>query len=118
MREEGFCDRHGPYDASQGGCPYCAQEGGLPPAPTPLDDELPTDPWGGHGRSAPRPYEYEEEETDFGFRARLAEEDEEATQWPEARRPDWDEDKDREWAVDRGGQYLGRLRDRDQLSRG
>jgi hypothetical protein len=86
MREEGFCDRHGPFDASQGRCPYCAQEGGLPPAPPPLDDELPTDPWGGRGRSAPSAYEYEEEETDFGFRARLAEEEEEVTQWPERRR--------------------------------
>jgi len=89
MSGEGFCDRHGPYDASLGGCPYCAQEGDLPAAPRPLDDELPTDPWG--GRKRPVQVVYEEEETDFGFRARRYEEEEDATQWPERRRPGWDD---------------------------
>jgi hypothetical protein len=92
MREEGFCEKHGPYDASLGRCPYCAEASGLPPAPRPLDDEMPTDPWGGQDRPGPVAYEYEEEETDFGFRARLAEEEEDITQLPERRRPEWDED--------------------------
>jgi len=89
MREEGFCEKHGPYDASLGRCPYCAQGSDLPPAPTPLDDELPTDPWG--GRERPAHVAYEEEETDFGFRARVYGEEEDITQLPERRRPDWDD---------------------------
>ncbi len=89
-REEGLCEKHGPYDASLGQCPYCAQESSLPPAPPPLDDELPTDPWG--GRERPAQVAYDEEETDIGFRARVYEEEEDVTQWPERRRPDWDED--------------------------
>ena len=47
MSQEGFCEKHGPYDASLGRCPYCDRERGLPAAPAALDDELPTDPWGG-----------------------------------------------------------------------
>jgi len=81
MREEGFCELHGPYDASLGRCPFCAKASDLPPAPPPLDDELPTDPWGGQERPTRTPYD--EEETDFGFRARLHEEEEDVTQWPD-----------------------------------
>lgn len=77
MYQEGFCEKHGPYDASLGQCPYCAREGGLPPEPQPLDDELPTDPWGGRGGSVAGGYR--EEETDFG-RARVYDDE---TVWPE-----------------------------------
>lgn len=83
MTAGGFCEKHGPYDAGLSQCPYCAQERGLPPAPPSLDDDLVTDPWGGQGH--PAHAAYDEEETDFGFRSRLHEEDEEVTQWPERR---------------------------------
>lgn len=40
MSEEFFCDRHGPYAASYGSCPFCAQEqDGRPVAPPPLDSD-------------------------------------------------------------------------------
>jgi FHA domain-containing protein len=81
MSQEGFCEKHGPYDASLGGCPYCAQESGLPQAPPPLDDEMPTDPWGGMGR--PGRSAYDEDETDIGFRARQYEEEDDLTQFPD-----------------------------------
>lgn len=90
MSEEGFCEKHGPYDASLGQCPYCAQSSGLPPAPPPLDDELPTDPWGGRERSAQ--VAYDEEETDIGFRARVYEEEDELTEFPDRGPGSWDED--------------------------
>jgi hypothetical protein len=85
MSQEGFCDKHGPYDGPPGQCPYCAREraGNLPPAPPPLNDELPTDPWGGQ---EPRSYaeaQYDEDETDIGFRARLYEEEDERTEFPD-----------------------------------
>lgn len=38
-----FCNIHGPYDASYGTCPYCSGRANRPPAPAPLDDDLPTD---------------------------------------------------------------------------
>jgi hypothetical protein len=83
MSQEGFCDKHGPYEGSPGQCPYCAREGAdnLPPAPPPLDDELPTDPGGGQGR--PMSYAAAEDETDIGFRARLYEEEDERTEFPD-----------------------------------
>jgi hypothetical protein len=81
MKQEAFCERHGPYDASLGQCPYCSRSDPLPPAPPPLDDELPTDPYG--GRPGPSYASYDDEETDFGIRARLHEEDDEVTQWPD-----------------------------------
>jgi hypothetical protein len=89
MSQEAFCEIHGPYDASLGRCPYCARErsGNLPPDPPPLDDELPTDPWGGRERPS-----YHEEETDMGIRARVYEE-EDVTQWPESRPGGWDDDE-------------------------
>lgn len=86
-----FCEKHGPYDGAPGRCPYCARESSLPPAPAPLDDELPTDPWGGRERAAHAAYD--EEETDIGFRARLHGEEDEATQLPERRRGGLDEDE-------------------------
>lgn len=42
MTQEAYCPQHGPYDASLGGCPYCAGSQ-RPAAPTPLEDDLPTD---------------------------------------------------------------------------
>jgi hypothetical protein len=42
MTQEAYCPQHGPYDASLGGCPYCSGSQ-RPAAPTPLEDDLPTD---------------------------------------------------------------------------
>lgn len=54
MTYESFCEKHGPYDANLGSCPYCARQSSGRPVPPPmLDDEDPTDPWGGRGRPAP-----------------------------------------------------------------
>ena len=93
MSEEGFCEKHGPYDASLGGCPYCARERGLPPAPPPLDDDLPTDPWGGQSR--PARGTADEEVTDPRSQARLYEAElEEVTDWPKRRREGWEDDED------------------------
>jgi hypothetical protein len=90
---EGFCDKHGPYDASQGRCPFCARERGLPQAPPPLDDELETDPWGGREQAAYIPSD--EEETDPGGRAQLYQEElDEITQWPQKRIGDWEDDEE------------------------
>ncbi|MGC1377737.1 MAG: FHA domain-containing protein [Anaerolineales bacterium] len=38
-----LCPQHGPYDSSYGSCPYCAGSTRRPQAPTPLEDDLPTD---------------------------------------------------------------------------
>jgi hypothetical protein len=115
--EQGFCEKHGPYDASLGGCPYCAQEGRLPAAPKPLDDEMPTDPWGGRGRQGTGAYE--EEETDFGFRRRLYEEEEEVTQLPERRRLGRDLDETVVDVRERGEEgLLGFLIVREGMRRG
>jgi hypothetical protein len=114
MSAEGFCEKHGPYDASLGQCPYCARDSSLPPAPPPLDDELPTDPWGGRERSAYAAYD--EEETDIGFRARLYEEEDQVTQLPERRGEGWDED---ETVVERAETgMLGFLIVKDGMRRG
>lgn len=61
MTQEAFCPIHGPYDASLGGCPFCAQEGrnsgGAPTAGNvggvvpPGEEE--TRVYSGTGRSAP-----------------------------------------------------------------
>lgn len=101
MRAEGFCEKHGPYDASLGGCPYCAREigqrvappspAGRPAAPPPLDDELPTDPWAGRERSAYP--SADEEETDLGSWSRRRGEAEDMTDLPERRRAGWDEEE-------------------------
>ena len=113
-REQGLCEKHGPYDASLGQCPYCAQESGPPAAPRPLDDELPTDPWGGQER--PAAGAYDEEETDFGFRARLYEED---TQWPERRREGRDIDETIPYGRERGEEgLLGFLIVKEGMRRG
>lgn len=37
----GLCPVHGPYDGAQ--CSYCVGEGNRPPAPGPIDDDIPTD---------------------------------------------------------------------------
>jgi hypothetical protein len=42
MTQEAYCPQHGPYDASLGDCPYCSGSQ-RPAAPTPLEDDLPTD---------------------------------------------------------------------------
>jgi hypothetical protein len=94
---EKFCTKHGPYDASLINCPFCERERGLPGAPTPLDDELATDPWGGRSgqpnRTASRPAG-DDDETDFGIRARYLESEDEMTQLPESRRGvDYDPDE-------------------------
>ncbi len=65
MTYEAFCEIHGPYDAQLGSCPYCArQSSGRPQPPPLLDDEEPTDPWGGRGRSSAI-YDEDLEETDL-----------------------------------------------------
>ena len=38
-----ICPQHGPYDAANGSCPYCAGSTRRPMAPTPLEDDMPTD---------------------------------------------------------------------------
>jgi hypothetical protein len=93
MTVEGFCKRHGPYDAALGKCPYCARERGLPEAPPSLDD-LETDPWGGRGRPARAAYEEEEETDPRGGRARQELLDEDVTDWPRRRRDRREEDED------------------------
>ena len=114
MREEGFCEKHGPYEGSR--CPFCAQGRGLPPEPRPLDDELPTDPWGGRERPPAR-VAYGEEETDFGFRARVYEEEEDVTQLPERRRGS--EEEGDETVVERAVEgMLGFLIVREGMRRG
>jgi hypothetical protein len=83
MEEEvggGFCDIHGPYDPPHTSCPYCAQGSSRPEPPPALDDELPTEfPQQRRGAAAaPLGGEYGE--------------DEEMTQWPARRTPDFDDD--------------------------
>lgn len=71
---ESTCPQHGPYDAKLGACPYCARAGnGRPQNPAPLDDEMPTDPFGG---AAPRGGGYVESSrsADYG--------DDAPTDWP------------------------------------
>ena len=89
MSQEGFCEKHGPYDAALGRCPYCERERGLPAAPPALDDELPTDPWGGRGRAAGG----SDEVTDPRGRAQQYESElDEITDWPKRRGGDWDDE--------------------------
>ena len=88
---EGFCEKHGPYDASQGRCPFCDRERGLPAAPRFPDDELETDPWGGGQRQAQGLSD--DEPTEFGIRAQLYEEDEQVTELPGRHRALVDEDE-------------------------
>lgn len=101
MAQEGFCEKHGPYDPHLGSCPYCARQStGRPQPPPRLDDEEPTDPWGGRGR--PAVYDEDLEETDpRGGRARF-DEDLDETELPRRlrRRGDaWDDDD--ETVIDR-----------------
>ncbi len=92
MSQEGFCEKHGPYDASLGRCPYCDRERGLPAAPPPLDDELPTDPWGGRGR--PARAAADDDVTEWPQRRRAGLDDEDMTELPERRkRVGWEEDE-------------------------
>lgn len=66
MTAEGFCQQHGPYDASYSTCPYCSGEFNRPPAPTPLDeDDLPTDLGYGTPGSPVQAYD-DEAPTDIG----------------------------------------------------
>ena len=64
-----LCPQHGPYDASYGSCPYCAGSTRRPQAPTPLEDDLPTD-LGQAPRPSGKPFNgggyYEESPTDLG----------------------------------------------------
>jgi len=102
MSEEGFCETHGPYDASLGACPYCQREspGVRPAAPPPLEDEEETSPWPSGAPPAQAGYYYDEDEleTEPGRRGRrdaLALEEEEETEFPRRRRAlleDWDEE--------------------------
>jgi hypothetical protein len=92
MTHEAFCEKHGPYDANPGGCPYCARQSSGPPQPPPLlDDEEPTDPWGGRGR--PDYFDDDLEETDPRVGRRDFEDDLEETDLPRRmRRGDaWDD---------------------------
>ena len=84
------CQIHGPYDSSYGTCPYCSGQANRPPAPDPLEDDLPTDLGGGPYQegewdedNAPtelgdgyrgqggRYYDDEMDPTEIGYRARL-----------------------------------------------
>lgn len=65
--QEAFCPEHGPYDASLGACPYPHSGASpRPGAPTPLEDDLPTDfgPGAG-GPGAAMPPEGDEGETEI-----------------------------------------------------
>ena len=102
MTSEGFCERHGPYDASLTTCPHCEQEQGLPPEPPRLDDDLPTEPWGGRERSAHGVPD--EDETDpRGGGGQRAGEDDEITGMPMRQRPTWDDDEEITEFPQRGG---------------
>ncbi len=69
----GFCDLHGPFDPPHTTCPYCAEGKGPPQQPPALDDDLPTEiPLRGG-------------EPDYA-------EDDEITQWPSRRTPDFYDD--------------------------
>jgi hypothetical protein len=92
MAQEAFCEQHGPYDARLGACPYCArQSSGRPQPPPGLDDEEPTDPWGGR----PASYDEDLEETDPRAGRAGFEDDYEETELPRRmrRRGDgWDDE--------------------------
>lgn len=47
MTQEGFCPKHGPYDAWEGSCPYCRREGR-----SVADDDVDTRVYSGPGRAA------------------------------------------------------------------
>ncbi|MBN1666790.1 MAG: FHA domain-containing protein [Anaerolineales bacterium] len=68
-----LCPIHGPYDASHGTCPYCANPGGRPPAPPPLGDDfddLPTDIGAAYPAASPgRGYGDDELPTELGGNA-------------------------------------------------
>ncbi|MBN1284099.1 MAG: FHA domain-containing protein [Anaerolineae bacterium] len=68
----GFCDIHGPYDPPHTSCPYCAANKGRPQPPPALEDELPTEFPAAPGAS------------DL--------DDDQVTQWPSRRTPDFDDD--------------------------
>ena len=94
MSNESFCERHGPYDASLGKCPFCGKDKGLPPEPPPLDHEQATTPWDGreihYGGVAD-----DEEETDPRGSAQNYEAlDEEVTDWPKRRAESWEDDEE------------------------
>ena len=91
MTKEGFCDRHGSYDRSLGRCPDCVREQGLSREPGPLDDELPTDPWGGQERPEDRPADAAGTDLHGGESPSWSEGDE-ITDAPLRPRPMWDDD--------------------------
>jgi hypothetical protein len=72
---EVVCPIHGPYNADLGACPYCARSSGRPQPPAPLDDDLPTDPFG----AAAMPFRA----ADFGGPTRREAEDDEQTVMPD-----------------------------------
>lgn len=47
MSTELICPIHGPYSAAYGSCPFCSGSASRPQAPTPLDEDMPTDIGGG-----------------------------------------------------------------------
>lgn len=49
MSTELICPIHGPYSAAHGSCPFCSGSASRPQAPTPLDEDMPTDIGGGPG---------------------------------------------------------------------
>lgn len=87
---EAFCPQHGPYDASALSCPYCARSSSRPRPPSPLDDDLPTDPGGGARK--PRGTSDDEIPTEVRTRGtwRGGQEEEDTTEIPSRYKPDDD----------------------------
>ncbi len=73
----GFCDIHGPYDPPHSTCPYCAAGKGRPQPPPDLDDELPTEFPHAQGGAVSGGH---------------LDDDDEVTQWPARRTPNYDDD--------------------------
>ena len=92
MTQELICERHGPYSASLGSCPCCAQEAGYPAGPAPLDDELPTDPWGGRQPQQQGPPSDDETIPPGGDWSSGADDD--VTEWPSRRQDRFPDDED------------------------
>jgi hypothetical protein len=117
MSEENFCEIHGPYEAELDRCPYCArQAGGRPQAPRPLDDDQPTDPWGGRQPT----HDEDLEETEPRRRpVAEAEEDLEETEVPRRRRASYEPEDEDDTVVERVETgLLGWLIVKDGMRRG
>jgi hypothetical protein len=104
MNQDGFCEQHGPYDARLGDCPFCARQAyGRPQPPPLLDQEEPTDPWGGRSHRSRYNYEDDLEETDpKAGRDAMADDDLDVTDLPQKyKRNAWDPGFDDATEVDR-----------------